>query len=794
MNPQLQSMLQQAIQAFQGGNFDRADSILKRVLQLDANNLPALHILGLIKASQSNFREAVDYLTRAARIHPNDASIQYNLAKALSDSGNDEDALAHHKKAVALAPNNPEAWLSYGKAASNLGLYEDALVWYGNALDLRPDYAEAALNKGATLKELKRYEEAIAFAEKALVINPNLAEAWSNKGVTLHELKQFEEAIAHFDKALCLKPDYAAAWSNKGGALKELKRYDEAIAHYDEALRLKPDYAEGWLNKGVILHDIKLLDEAITQYDKALSLKPDYHQAWSNKGVTLHELKRYDEAINHYDKASIIRPDYAESWLNKGATLHGLKRYDEAITHYNKALDLKPDIDWVSGNLLHTKMKICSWLGLAESLEDISKKVMANERIVTPFPLLSLSDDPLLHKKASEVFVQLKYPWNPILGPILKNPNSQKIRLGYFSADFRNHPVSILAAELFELHDRARFEIIAFSYGVDDLSPMRLRLNQAFNQFIDVRGKSDLEIAKLSRELQIDIAIDLGGFTSESRTGIFTYQAAPVQVSYLGYLGTMGTNYFDYILADKTIIPEGSQHYYSEKIAYLPSYQVNDRKRFISEKKFTRQELGLPEDGFVFCCFNNNYKVLPPTFDRWMRILSAVEDSILYLYADNKWAEENLKREAETRGINIARLVFGGALPADEYLARYRACDLFLDTVPYNAGTTASDALWSGLPVITLMGQSFASRVAASLLNAIGLSEMIANTQEEYVALAIELAKNPKKLADIKLKLSNNRLSTPLFDTPLFAKSIETAYIKMYERFQADLGPDYIYV
>jgi protein O-GlcNAc transferase len=860
MNPQLQAVLQKAIQAFQGRNFDVADLILRRVLQADSKNLPALHILGLIKASQSNYREAADYLARAARIHPNDASIQYNLAKALSDSGNDKDALAHHKKAVALAPNNPEAWLSYGKSASNLGRYEDALVWYGNALSLKPDYAEASLNKGATLKELERYEEAIAFAEQALSINPNLAvawtnkgvalkalkrydeaiahydkalslkpdyhEAWTNKGATLHELKRYDEAIAHYDKALSLKPDYheawtnkgatlhelkrydeaiafaeqalsinpnlAVAWTNKGVALKALKRYDEAIAHYDKALSLKPDYHEAWTNKGATLHELKRYDEAIAHYDKALSLKPDYHEAWTNKGATLHELKRYDEAIAHYDKALSLKPDYHEAWTNKGATLHELKRYDEAIAHYDKALSLKPDIDWIFGDLLHTKMKICSWPDLAKSLEDISQRVIANEKIVNPFSLFALTDDALLHKKSAEIYIQDRYPSNPILGQIRKRPKNEKIRIAYFSADFKNHPVAFLIAELFELHDRSQFEIYGFSL-VKSADEMSGRLELAFDHFIEAQEMFDIEIAQFSRGLNIDIAVDLTGITGSSRTGIFSYQAAPIQVNYLGYPGTLGADYMDYIIADKVLASPELQSCYSEKVIYLPnSYQVNDRKRLISDRQFTRQELGLPENGFIFCCFNNNFKILPATFEGWMRILKAVEGSVLWLFQDNSWAVENLKKEAEKQGIAADRLVFAERLPLPEHLARHCQADLFLDTFPYNAHTTTSDALWTGLPVLTLMGQSFASRVAASLLNTIGLLELITNTQEEYEALAIELALNPKKLADIKLKLANNRLTTPLFDTPLFTKNLESAYIAMVERYHAGLEPDHI--
>ena len=438
-------------------------------------------------------------------------------------------------------------------------------------------------------------------------------------------------------------------------------------------------------------------------------------------------------------------------------------------------------------------MKICSWSGLAESLENISKKVVANKK-VNPFPLLSLSDDALLHKKSSEIYIQSKYLFNPVLGPILKYPKNKKIRVGYFSADFKNHPVSLLTAELYELHDKNQFEIIAFSFGVDDKSPMRLRLSQAFDQYIDVSDMSDLEIAELSRNLKIDIAVDLGGFTSNSRTGIFSYRAAPIQLSYIGYLGTMGAEYYDYLIADKTIVSIELQKFYSEKIAYLPSYQVNDRKRIISDRQFTRVELGLPENGFIFCCFNNNYKILPAMFDSWMRILNAVEGSVLFLYAENDWAKANLIQEASLRGIDSARLIFGAHIPTEEYLARYRVCDLFLDTFPYNAGTTASDALWVGLPVLTLMGQSFASRMAASLLNAIGLPELITNTQAEYETLAIELAMNHQKLRDIKLKLANNRLTAPLFGTPLFVKNIEAAYLTMVEQYQADLESEHIFV
>ena len=856
-------MLQQAIQAYQGGNFDGADLILKRVLQVDSKNLPALHVLGLIKASQANYKEAADYLSRAARIHPNDASIQYNLAKALADSGNDKEALTHHKKAVSLDPNNPEAWLSYGKTASNLGRHEEALAWYSKALSLKPDYAEAALNKGATLKDLKSYEEAIAFSDQALTINPHLAEAWSNKGGALKELKRYEEAIAHYDKALGLKPDYHEAWSNKGIALKELKRYEEAIAHYDKALSLKPDYREAWSNKGATLNELKRFDDAIAHYDKTLSLKPDYAEAWSNKGITLKELKRYEEAIAHYDKALSLKPDYAEAWSNKGATLNELKRFDEAIAHYDKALSLKPDFvaawsnkgialkelkryeeaiahydkalslkpdyrealtnkgalldelnrfdeaiahydqalslkpddDWLYGVLLHTKMKICSWLGLENSLNNISKKVIASQSAVQPFGLLALTDDALLHKKSSEIYTESKYQFNPILGPIQKHLSGHKIRIAYFSPDFRNHPVSLLTSELFEIHDRGRFEVFAFSLQKSRIGDeTNIRLRKGFDRFIDVDDMSDREIAQLAREFKIDIAIDLAGPTQYSRTGLFSYRAAPIQVNWLGYPGTIGADFIDYIVADKIIIPEHYQQFYTEKIVCLPNtYMVDDSKRTASARVFTREECGLPQNAFVFCCFNNGYKFNPQVLDSWSRILLAVKNSVIWISENNEYFKTNITTEFESRGIKSDRIIFAQRVEMmADHLSRYAIADLFLDTRPYNAHTTALDSLKAGVPILTLMGQSFASRVAASLLNAIGLPELITNTQEEYEALAVELAMNPKRLTDIKLKLVRNRLTTPLFDTPLFTKNLEAAYIKMFEAYQTNLQPDHI--
>ncbi len=366
--------------------------------------------------------------------------------------------------------------------------------------------------------------------------------------------------------------------------------------------------------------------------------------------------------------------------------------------------------------------------------------------------------------------------------------------MGYFSPDFRNHAVSILMAEVFETHDRSKFEVVAFSLGPDTRDEMRGRLEKGFERFVDVHGKSDEQIALLARSMELDIAVDLGGFTEGCRPRVLAMRAAPLQVSYIGYLGTLGAPYMDYLIADPVIVPEAHQEHYAEKIIYLPSYQANDSQRRIAQREFSREELGLPAQGFVFCCFNNNYKITPPTFDSWMRILHRVAGSVLFLYAGSATAQGNLSKEAVKRGIDPARVVFGQRLPPAQYLARYRAADLFLDTLPYNAGTTASDALWVGLPVLTCLGDTFAGRVAGSLLTAIGLPELITRTQSQYEDMAVALALDRGRLAGIKQRLAQNRHTQPLFDTPRFTRHLEAAYTQIYERYLAGLAPRHLYV
>jgi predicted O-linked N-acetylglucosamine transferase (SPINDLY family) len=698
------------------------------------------------------------------------------------------------RSANAHAAAQAQAKLQQALALHQRGQLAQAQALYEQVLQMQPADFDALHLLGVIAIQTNNLERAVELIGRAIDVNPNNAMAYYNRGAALRDLKQYEAAIQSYDRAIALKPDYADAYNNRGSALGGLKQHEAAIQSFDKAIALKPDYAEAYNNRGIALKELAQYAAALQSYDKAIALTPDYVEAHNNRGVALKELKQYAAALQSYDQAIALKPDHADVYNNRGIALGDLKQHEAAIQSYGRALALKPDCEYLYGMRLHTRMQICDWRDVDDQLAQLAARIERNEKAVMPFAALALSGSLPLQCKVAEIWVQDECPASHALPKIGRRPEHDKIRIGYFSADFRNHPVSFLTAELFETHDRDRFELTAFSFGPDTNDAMRKRLMAAFDRFIDVRSMSDKDVATLARTLEIDIAVDLGGFTKDSRTSIFAMRAAPLQVSYIGYLGTMGAEYIDYLIADNTIIPEEYQKHYSERIVFLPSYQANDSKRRIADKAFTREELGLPQTGFVFCCFNNNYKITPGTFDGWMRILKQVDGSVLFLYAENERAAINLKKEAALRGVDAGRLIFGKRLPVPEYLARYRIADLFLDTLPYNAGTTASDALWAGLPVLTCVGEAFAGRVAASLLNAIHLPELVTSTQEAYEELAIALATNPERLRQIRQKLANNRLTAPLFDTPRFTRHIEAAYTEMYARYQAGLPPAHIFI
>ena len=817
-----------AISAVNNRDLKRAEELFRGIIKTDESHIAALNLLVVVLMSMKRFAEAEQFIARATSLNQQSDVSFYNYGLISKHLNKPQQALENFSKAIALNPDIAETWNNRGTVLNDLNKYDLAISDFDKAIAINGQYSEAYANKGKSLMLLKRYDEAFAAYDQALAIKPGLEVAWLGRGNVFWSLQRYDEALAPYDKALAIKPDLEGAWLGRGNVFWSLKRYDEAFAAYDKALSIKPDLENAWLGRGHVFYDLKRYaeafaaydkalsikpdlenawlgrgnvfcglkryDEAFAAYDKALSIKPDLETAWLGRGNVFCDLKRYDEAFAAYDKALSIKPDLENAWLGRGNVFWSLRRYDEAFAAYDKALSIKPDLESVEGSRLHMKMHLCNWEKLDKEIGDLTNSIRAGKGNCPPFALLSLTDLPDDHLRCTQA-------WGAAIHPITaksvwqdKIYKHDKIRLGYVSADLRTHAVAYLIAELFELHDKDRFSVTAFSLGRDDNSDIRRRLVSSFDRFIDCYTLSDFDVAHAIADSEIDILVDLMGFTQDAHTNIFAYRPAPIQVNYLGYPGTIGASFIDYIIGDKTLFTLADAAVYSEKLVQLPdSYQPNDRKRQISTKAFTRREAGLPDNKFVFCCFNNSYKISPQTFGCWMRILKCVEGSVLWLRAENQTAIANLKTEAQTRGIESARLVFANRVPQlSDHLGRLRLADLFLDTLPFNAHTTASDALWAGLPVLTQIGSTFAGRVAASVLKAINLPELITHSPEEYEALAIELALNKEKLRRIQEKLARNRLTTPLFDTPLYTKHLEAAYEAMYQRYQAGLPPYHI--
>ena len=791
----MQALFNEGLACHQKGLLAPAKAIYEQVLESQPTHFDAMHLLGVIAAQTGHYLLAVALMDKAIALDAKSAMAHNSRGNVLKELKRLDEALASYERAIQLAAAYSEAYNNRGTVLQELGRLDEALASYERAIQLKTDYAEAYYNRGNALQALRRFDAALASHEQAIKLKAGYVEAYNNRGNALQALQRFDAALASFEQAIQLKADYPEAYHNRGIALQALQHFDAALASYEQAIQLKADYPEAYHNRGNALQALQRFDAAVASYEQAIQLKTDYPEAYHNRGIALQALQRFDAAVASYELAIQLKTDYAEAYNNRGLALRGLRRLDAALASFEHAIKLNSGQDFLVGRWLHTKMGLCDWPEVADQVGKLMTAIAGNEKVATPWPVLALSDSLELQRKTAETWTTDQYPTSTELPAIVKWVRHEKIRVGYYSADYHNHATAYLMAELFERHDRNKFELIAFSFGGAQRDALRERLFTAFDQFIEVDNQSEKDIAVLSRSMEIDLAIDLKGFTENSRAKIFSYRAAPIQVSYLGYPGTLGAEYIDYLIADHTLIPQASQQHYAEKIAYLPnSYQVNDRKRAIAATQFSRAALGLPQTGFVFCCFNNNHKITPSTFAGWMRILKQVAGSVLWLLEDNETAGQNLRREASAHGVSAARLIFAKRMSPPDHLARHRFADLFLDTLPYNAHTTASDALWAGLPVLTCVGEAFASRVAASLLNAINLAELITTTQAQYELLAVELATNPERLSQIKQKLASNRLTAPLFDTALFTQHIEDAYTQMVARYHAGLPPDHLYV
>jgi predicted O-linked N-acetylglucosamine transferase (SPINDLY family) len=617
--------------------------------------------------------------------------------------------------------------------------------------------------------------EAAQLYRQILAVSP-IPEVLVNLGNVLAQQGNRQEALAQYDQALKQRGDFFEALFNRGNLHLESGRGQEALTDYEKAVALRSDMAALWNNRGTALRRLHRLEEALFSYERAVALAPTHVNALTNRAIALFDLRRLDQALTASEAALVVQADFAEALYIRGNILRDLGRLKEAQENFSRVLQVAPHHTLALNGLAQTSAALCDWDKTAALAPRLKSDVEAGRAVIQPFVLMGYSQDAALLRRCAENYIHRTAPAQPPLSDG-KSYGHDRIRLAYLSADFHQHPTAQLMAELFERHDRNRFEVTAFAFGPDDGSAMRHRLVKAFDSFEDVRPLSDLDIARLIRAREIDIAVDLNGHTHEARPGIFSHRPAPVQVNYLVYPGTTGANYMDYILADRIVLPSDQQPFFSEKIVHLPDcYQANDATRLVPPAP-TRAEAGLPESGFVFCCFNNNWKITAPVFDIWMRLLQQVPDSVLWLL--DSPASDNLRTEAEKRGVEAGRLVFAPRLPPGPHLARHQLADLFLDTLPYNAHTTCSDALWAGLPVITCYGTAFHGRVAASLLKAIDLPELVITRAEDYEALALELARNPALLKATRDKLQRNRLTTPLYDTGRFRKNIEAAYEAM---------------
>jgi predicted O-linked N-acetylglucosamine transferase (SPINDLY family) len=665
------------------------------------------------------------------------------------------------------------------------GNLAEAAKLYADILRAEPRNFEALLSLGFVHFRAGHFADAEHLCGEAARINTRSADAFFMRGCALQRLNRGADALDCFNSAIALRPGFVEALINRGALLAGAKRHAEALKSLDAALAINPQMAEAWNNRGNVLSGLGRHQEAVASYDRVLTLRPGFVEALINRGTALIALHRLDEALASYDQAVQLSPERADALAGCANALFEAKEYERAADFYAATLARDPDYAYASGNLAFSRLHCCDWRSLDTDRTVIARQLLEGRRVVNPFQAIALLDSPAALKRCATLWVADKYPPAPaILGRKERKADGSRIRLAYLSADFNGHAVATLLAGVFEQHDKTRFETTAISYTDSDGGAMRGRLELSFDRGIDVASKSDREIATLVRDMEIDIAIDLMGYTGECRPGIFAQRPAPVQVNFLGFPGTTGASYVDYIIADPIVIPEEHKPHYSESLAYLPdTYLPTDSRRAISERNPTRTEASLPEDGFVFCSFNNSYKFTPEMFDVWMRLLKSVEGSILWLSQTNAAAVRNLRAEAAKRGVSDDRLVFAPFLrDGGDHLARLGLADLFLDTVPYNAHSTAVDALWAGVPLLTLQGTAFAGRVAASALTAAGLPELIVSSLDAYEVLASKLAREPQTLAALRAKLRNARGRCALFDTARFTRNLEAAYVTMWER------------
>ncbi len=781
------------------GSYKNAILSYKKSLSIKPKNDVVFNSLGKAFNNKNNFEKALDNYKKAIKYNKNNDKYYFNQGITLIELRLFDQALVSFKKAIEINDKELYYYYNIGLVQFNLEKYDDSLINFNKAIEISPNFSNAHLCRADVLVRLNENEQAEKSYRKSIELNPLLCDAHYNLGVLQLQSNNESQAIFYFTEALKIKPDFAKALNAIGVSKLNSFEFTEAIDIFSRAIEKDPDDPSFYLNRGNAYASSKKYQEAFDDYGKAIEIKSDYYQAYSNRGnILLTQLNQPEAALILFEVAIGINPNFADAHINKAETLNRLGMEELALNSFLRALEINSNAPYIIGKCLHYKMKLCDWEGLHEGISICESMFYNNIPAAVPFDAINIIDNPEVHLLSAKLTKDSKHSTIKLFDEIPKRSRKQKLKIGFYSTDLYYHPVSIWLAEQIENFDKNKFELFAFSFKtVND--PMQARMKLAFDHYYDVEKLSDLEVTQLSRDLEIDIAIDLNGQTAGARPLIFSGRAAPIQVNHIGFPGTLANKYIDYMIFDKTIIDENHRKYYTEKIAFVPCACTYDRERKISQLPLTRAQFGLPENSFVFTCQNGAQKISPEVFDIWMSILREIPNSVLWLQKPNKIALKNLCLEAEKRNINQHRLIFSEreVVSIDQeqerigrYLASYQLADLFLDTWPYNAGTTAVDALWAGLPIITKAGKSIGGRMAASALASVEMPELITCNEEEYKSLAIKLALDNNYLISIKNKLNKKILTAPLFDPVANTKCIEKAFIEMHRKYLAGEAPE----
>ena len=788
----MSSLLEQASSFHVKGNIKEAETIYKKIINESPNSFEANHALGAIYLQLRNYKESISWTKKAININSKHHAPYNNLGASYLALEEFYNAISAFSEAIKIKPDYAQAYNSLGITYKKLEQYDNAIINYNKAIKLKPDYAEVYNSLGIVLIEKKEFKLSEVNFNKAIKLKPNYTEVYSNLGFLYLKLKKYEQAIDYCKKALNLNPHYTQTYLILGAIYFDLEKFEKALNNYNEAIKIKPDHADAYNDISMVYKILKKYETSIEYLNKAIKIKPDHTLAYNNLGLVYLDLKKFEESLNSFNEAIKTKPDYAEAYYNRSVLYAETKKQQLAISDVYKAIRLDPEKSSRFGHLLGCKNEICEWDGLKTIISTITKKILKeNIKDYPSHPLLNHIDSLSTLKQLLDVDSNKQG-----FSKLIQKSKNKKINVGYFSGDFKQHPVGLIVSKLFSLHNKEEFEIFGFSSNLDHNLDDKITKDilNSFDKFYDISKKSDEEIVSDVKNCSLDIAIDLAGLTKYSKSYLFRKRIAPIQVNFLGYPGTIG-KFNDYIIGDKYLIPEKSKKFYFEKIIYMPNFFLpNNNKESLPDDKFEKQNLKIPENSFVFSCFNSSTKINPFIFNCWMRILKKVKNSVILFVEFNSNAKENLKKEALKRNINPNRLIFSPLIDFDKRLLRYKFCDLFLDTFPYTAHSTASECLWSGTPLLTLAGESFQSRVSFSLLKNLEMDELITYSIEEYEKKAIDIGSNKLLLKQIKDKLGQSIKKTSIFNMTNYVKNLEKGYLEIFKIKKEAKSPCDVYI